>query len=179
MTRKVILFIAETLDGYIAEADGNIDFLIDNDFTSGETKDREYDKLAKRIDTVVMGRKTYDQVANELAPNNYPYTDFENYVLTRHSGDDIANIHFVNGDVVDLIRGLKKESSKKDIWIIGGSSVIAPLVNSDLIDEYQIGIIPIVLGSGIPLFSDKTKFKEFNLESVKKVNGIAYLNYLK
>lgn len=177
MSRKVILFIAETLDGYIAKTDGSINFLLDNDFTSGETKDREYEKLAKRIDTVVMGRKTYDQVANELAPDNYPYADFENYILTRREGNDVANIHFVDGDVVDLVKGLKKESSKKDIWIIGGSSIIAPLVNADLIDIYEIGIIPIVLGKGIPLFSEETKFKELNLESVKKINGISYLEY--
>ncbi|ATO45451.1 hypothetical protein C5L30_001927 [Companilactobacillus farciminis] len=179
MARKVILFIAETLDGYIAEENGNIDYLIDNDFTSGETKDREYEKLVKHVDTVVMGRKTYDQVANKLSPNNYPYDSFENYIMTRHPGDDVGNIHFIDEDVEDLIRGLKQESSKKDIWIVGGSSVIAPLVNSDLIDVYQIGIVPIVLGKGIPLFSDKTNFKEFNLVTAKKVNGIAYLTYEK
>lgn len=179
MARKVILFIAETLDGYIAEENGNIDFLIDSDFTSGNTQDREYEKLTKHIDTVVMGRKTYDQVANKLSPNNYPYDSFENYVLTRHGASEMANIHFVDVDVIELIEKLKNQSSKKDIWIIGGSSIIAPLVNSDLIDTYQIGIVPIVLGKGIPLFSDKTNFKELNLEAAKKVNGIAYLEYTK
>jgi Dihydrofolate reductase len=179
MARKVILFIAETLDGYIAEADGNIDFLIDSDFTSGETTDREYEKMVKHIDTVIMGRKTYDQVANKLSPDNYPYDNYENYVLTTHPTESIGNIHFVRDDVVDLIKKLKTEPSKKDIWIIGGSSIIAPLVNADLIDSYQIGIIPIVLGKGIPLFSEQTKFKELNLEAVKKVNGIAYLTYSK
>lgn len=179
MTRKVILFIAETLDGYIAEENGNIDYLIDNDFTSGETNDREYEKLVKHVDTVVMGRKTYNQVANKLSPDSYPYDDFENYIMTRKPNDDVGNIHFVDGDIIDLVKGLKKESSKKDIWIVGGSSIIAPLVNSDLIDIYQIGVVPIVLGSGIPLFSDKTKFKELNLEAAKKINGIAYLEYSK
>jgi len=179
MSRKVILFIAQTLDGYIAETDGRIDFLIDNDFTSGDTKDREYEKLTKRIDTVVMGRKTYDQVANELSPNSYPYDDYENYVLTRHAAEDAGNIHFIKEDVNDLVEKLKHESSKKDIWIVGGSSIIPPLINNDLIDIYKIGVIPIVLGSGIPLFSDRTKFKELNLESVKKINGIAYLEYTK
>lgn len=179
MARKVILFIAETLDGYIAETNGNIDFLTDADFTSGETTDHEYEKLVKHVDTVVMGRKTYDQVANELSPDDYPYDDYENYVLTTHPSQSVDNIHFVSDSVVELIKRLKKESSKKNIWIIGGSSIIAPLVNEDLIDSYQIGIVPIVLGKGIPLFSDKTNFKELNLESVKKVNGIAYLNYSK
>ena len=179
MARKVILFIAETLDGFIAETDGNIDFLIDSDFTSGETTDREYERLTKHIDTVVMGRKTYEQVANKLSPNNYPYDSFENYILTTHPTESLGNINFIRDNVVDLVEMLKGQPSKKDIWIIGGSSIIAPLVNSNLIDSYQIGIVPIVLGSGIPLFSDKTKFKEFNLESAKKVNGIAYLTYSK
>ena len=179
MTRKVILFIAETLDGYIAEENGNIDYLIDNDFTSGEDNDREYEKLVKHVDSVVMGRKTYDQVANKLSPDSYPYDDFDNYIMTRQPIDDVGNLHFVDGDIVDLVKGLKNRSSNKDIWIIGGSSIIAPLVNSDLIDVYQIGIVPIVLGKGIPLFSDKTKFKELNLVSAKKVNGIAYLEYSK
>lgn len=179
MARKVILFIAQTLDGYIAEKNGGIDFLIDNDFTSGDTKDREYEKLAKRIDTVVMGRKTYDQVANELSPDNYPYDDFENYILTRHEAQDAGNIHFIQEDVSDLVEKLKNEPSKKDIWIVGGSSIIPPLINDDLIDIYQIGVIPIILGDGIPLFSNRTEFKELNLESVKKINGIAYLEYRK
>jgi len=179
MARKVILFIAQILDGYIAEADGKIDFLIDNDFTSGETMDHEYDKLTKRIDTVVMGRRTYDQVVNELSPNNYPYDDFENYVLTTRPSEDLDNIHFIDNDVVKLVKDLKEKASKKDIWIIGGSSIIAPLVNSDLIDIYQIGVIPIVLGNGISLFSHKVDFKELNLDSVKKINGIAYLTYNK
>ncbi|HCD06795.1 dihydrofolate reductase family protein [Companilactobacillus crustorum] len=179
MARKVILFIAETLDGYIAEENGNIDFLIDSDFSSGETNDREYEKLARHVDTVIMGHKTYNQVANKLSPDSYPYDDFENYVLTRHPGEDVGNIHFFDGEVVDLVKGLKKESAKKDIWIVGGSSIIAPLVNADLIDTYQIGIVPIVLGKGIPLFSEKTNFKELTLESAKKVNGISYLEYTK
>lgn len=179
MTRKVILFISETLDGYIAEENGNIDYLIDNNFTSGDMTDREYEKMVKHVDTVVMGRKTYNQVSNKLSPNDYPYDDFENYIVTRHPGEDIGNIHFVDGEIVDLVKGLKNKSSKKDIWIVGGSSIIAPLVNNDLIDTYQIAIVPIVLGKGIPLFSDKTNFKEFTLDSVKKVNGIAYLTYNK
>lgn len=178
MTRKVILFIAQTLDGYIAKPDGKIDFLLDERFTSGETADREYQKLTKHVDTVVMGRKTYDQVVNELAPNDYPYADFDNYIMTTHPTTSADNIHFVDGDVVQLIRDLRNQSGK-DIWIIGGSSVIAPLVNSDLIDTYEIGVIPIVLGKGIPLFTDEVELKELDLKSAKKINGIAYLEYSK
>ncbi|MFH5811267.1 dihydrofolate reductase family protein [Companilactobacillus sp. FL22-1] len=179
MARKVILYIAETLDGYIAEKDGTIDFLTNSDFSSGDTADHEYEKLVKHIDTVVMGRHTYSQIVNELSPNDYPYGNFENYILTTHPTEGIDNIHFIHDDVSDLVEMLKQQPSKKDIWIIGGSSIIAPLVNKDLIDVYEICIVPIVLGSGIPLFSEKTNFKELNLESAKKINGVAYLTYSK
>lgn len=179
MSRKVILFIAQTLDGYIAEENGNIDFLIDNDFTSGDEKDREYTKLTKRIDTVVIGRRTYDQVVNELSPNNYPYSDFENYILTTHPGKSIDNIHFINEDVVKLVEKLKQQPSKRDILIVGGSRVIAPLVSHNLIDIYQIGIVPIILGKGIPLFASNIAMTTLTLESAKKINSIVYLEYRK
>ncbi|MQS76193.1 dihydrofolate reductase family protein [Companilactobacillus halodurans] len=179
MTRKVILFVTQTLDGYIADAGGNIDFLWNSDFTNGDSADKEYEKFAKRVDTVVMGRHTYNQIVNDMSPNNYPYADYENYVMTTHPLDDADNIHFINGKVAEVIQNLKEESSKRDIWIIGGSNVIAPLVNADLIDIYHIGVVPVVLGKGIPLFSDAVKFKELSLNSVKKVNEIVYLEYVK
>lgn len=177
MARKVILFVAQTLDGYIAETDGNIDFLSDEDVAMGEIEDREYDKMIRHIDTVVMGRTTYDQVVNELSPDNYPYADFDNYIMTSHPLEDFDNVHFVNGDVVELVQKLKEQPSRKDIWIVGGSKVIAPLVTNNLVDIFRIGIVPIILGKGIPLFLDNVRHKGLNLKSVKKVNGIAYLEY--
>lgn len=177
MARKVILFVAQTLDGYIAETDGNIDFLSDEDVAMGEIEDREYDKMIRHIDTVVMGRTTYDQVVNELSPDNYPYADFDNYIMTSHPLEDFDNVHFVNGDVVELVQKLKEQPSHKDIWIVGGSKVIAPLVTNNLVDIFRIGIVPVILGKGIPLFLDNVRHKGLNLKSVKKVNGIAYLEY--
>ncbi|AKP67431.1 dihydrofolate reductase family protein [Companilactobacillus ginsenosidimutans] len=177
MSRKVILFIAQTLDGYIAEVNGNIDFL-----TEDFDPDQEYDQMISHIDTVVMGRTTYDQVVNELSPDVYPYVDFQNYILTSRPGDDLDQfdyINFVNDDVVKLVEDLKKQSSDKDIWIVGGGSIVTPLVNANIIDTYQIGIVPVVLGNGIPLFSDKTNHTTLKLTSTKKVGGIAYLEYTK
>ena len=179
MARKVILFITQTLDGYIANEKGKINFLWNDKFASGNAVDREYAKLSKRVNTVVMGRHTYNQVVNELSPTTYPYADYENYVMTTHSLPDEDNIHFINGDVAKLVKDLKSKSSRGDIWVIGGSNVIAPLVNADLIDIYHIGIVPIVLGKGIPLFSERVSPKELTLDSVKKVDEIVYLEYVR
>ena len=177
MARKVILFITQTLDGYIANSDGKIDFLWNDKFSTGSVVDREYEKLSKRVNTVIMGRHTYKQIVNGMSPNDYPYAGYENYVMTTHPLPDEDNIHFVNGEVAKLVSDLKAKSSKGNIWIIGGSNVIAPLVNADLIDIYHIGIVPIILGKGIPLFSDRVVPKELSLESVKKVNEIVYVEY--
>ncbi|MDT6952885.1 dihydrofolate reductase family protein [Companilactobacillus alimentarius] len=99
--------------------------------------------------------------------------------MTTRPLPDEDNINFINGKVAEVVEKLKRESSHGDIWIIGGSNVIAPLVNVDLIDIYHIGIVPIVLGKGIPLFSNQVQFKELNLASVKKINEIVYLEYVK
>ena len=179
MARKVILFITQTLDGYVANEKGKIDFSWNSKFSTGNAVDREYEKLSRRVDTVVMGRHTYNQVVNDMQPNNYPYADYENYIMTTRPLPDEDNIHFINGKVAEVVEKLKRESSHGDIWIIGGSNVIAPLVNADLIDIYHIGIVPIVLGKGIPLFSNQVQFKELNLASVKKINEIVYLEYVK
>ncbi len=179
MARKVILFITQTLDGYIANEKGKINFLWNDKFASGNAVDREYAKLSKRVNTVVMGRHTYNQVVNELSPDTYPYADYENYVMTTHPLPDEDNIHFINGDVAQLVKDLKSKSSRGDIWVIGGSNVIAPLVNADLIDIYHIGIVPIVLGKGIPLFSERVSPKELTLDSVKKIDEIVYLEYIR
>lgn len=176
MTRKVILFIAQSLDGYIAKRNGSVDFL-NHDNGYALDVDRQYDKLTEHIDTVIMGRTTYDQVVNELSPDAYPYVDYQSYILTSHELPDTEHIHFVNDDVTDLVTRLKAQPSKKDIWIIGGSSVVNPLMNANLIDTLQIGIVPVVLGSGIPLFNKTIDPKRLTLIEAKKVNNIAYLEY--
>lgn len=175
-TRKVILFIAQSLDGYIAKLDGNIDFLDNPD--RDESIDHEYDDLMANVDTVVMGRTTYDQVVNELMPDHYPYEQQQSYILTSHLELDSSNRHFRTEPVVDLVEQLRTKPGK-GIWIIGGSSLIAPLVNANLIDEYVIAVLPTILGGGIPLFNEQTKERKLELQSAQKINDIAYLKYVK
>ncbi|MCB5954690.1 dihydrofolate reductase family protein [Enterococcus sp. CWB-B31] len=147
--RKVILYIATSLDGYIAETDGSIDFLTVE--TDAPEEDNSYEELLERIDTVVLGRTTYDQVVNELSPEQYPYEDKTSYIITHHEKPENADLIFTAEQPDKLVERLKKEEGK-DIWIVGGGQVITPLINCNLIDEYIVTTIPVILGQGIPLF---------------------------
>lgn len=152
MSRKIILYIAASLDGYIAEADGSIDFLTGDTSSEVEAFD-SYTQLLERIDTVVLGRTTYDQLVNELSPDQYPYEDKISYIITHRPKAGTDQLIFTEEQPEQLIQRLKQEEGK-DIWIVGGSQIIAPLIANNLIDEYVITTIPIILGKGIPLFSE-------------------------
>jgi len=152
--RKINLFIASSLDGYIARSDGSVDWLPENT-ASG------YEGFIKSIDTVVMGKKTYDQV---LTFGDYPYKYKKSYVFTRN--DDYLkdeNTEFVH-DVDKLVKDINSNSGT-NIWLIGGAEIISTFLNLELVDEIILSIIPVVLGKGIPLF--KNMQKEVKLELIK------------
>jgi dihydrofolate reductase len=140
--RPVILFIATSLDGYIARTDGGIDWL----FTD---QDYGYREFFSCVDTVVMGRKTYDV---SLSFGEYPYAGRAGYVFSRsRSGQEDEHVRYISTDPAGLAAGLKAKPGK-NIWLVGGSELIQGFIQSDLIDEYVISIHPVILGSGIPLF---------------------------
>ncbi|MGX7013593.1 dihydrofolate reductase family protein [Vagococcus silagei] len=174
--RKIILYIAMSLDGYIATKDGSIDWLESDEPILEE--DNSYETFYETVDTVIMGSTTYDQVVNELSPDIYPYENATSYVLTSKKRTDKENIHFVNQDIVDLVDDLK-EKSGKNIWIVGGSSIVAPLVAANLIDEYQLAIVPVILGEGIPLFKAQEKTIFLKKEKVYTKNNLSYLTFVK
>lgn len=152
--RKIILFIASALDGYIARDNGDIDWL-------PETTASGYDDFIKSVDTVIMGKKTYDQV---LTFGDYPYKDKKSYVLTRNNDyPNDENTEFVH-DVEKLVKEILANSGT-NIWLIGGAEVISTFVNLGFVDEIILSIIPIVLGTGIPLFNNIEK--EMKLELIK------------
>ena len=155
--RKFILFIASSLDGYIARENGEIDWLPENG-TSG------YDEFYKTIDTVVMGKKTYNQV---LTFGAYPYQDKKSFVITRNNNQTKnKNTEFVS-DVDQFVKDIIFDSGK-NIWLVGGAEIISSFVNHGFVDEIILSIIPVVLGKGIPLF--KNIEKETKLELIKTIN---------
>lgn len=176
MSRKIILYIAVSLDGYIANPDGGIDWL--NPDYDEISEDKSYQELYERIDTLIMGRKTYDQIVNELAIDQYPYEDLMSYIITSRPEINQEKIIYTDEPVCDLVRELLNENGK-DIWIVGGSQTIAPLIEENLIDEYQITILPILLGEGIPLFRHFQAPIHLFLVSAYARQQMVYLTYEK
>ncbi|RGC51889.1 dihydrofolate reductase family protein [Absiella sp. AM29-15] len=172
--RQVILYIAMSLDGYIADKNGGVHWLM-GDGSDSENKG-SYPEFYETIDTVILGYKTYDQVANELFPDHWIYDDRKSYVFTHHQLPNTKLITFTDEEPVGLIEKLKKEEGK-DIWICGGASIVNQLLKSDMIDTFCFSIIPTILGEGISLFHHHGMEKKLKLVSTRTYDGIVDLVY--
>lgn len=172
--RKVILYIAISLDGYIADKAGGVSFL------GGDDSDTEnmgsYPSFIETIDTVIMGYNTYNQLVTELSPDKWVYNDKKTYVLTNKDIQSTDNIIFTNNDLQTLIEHLKLEDGK-NIWICGGASIVNQAL--EIIDDFCITIIPTILGDGVPLFEKHQKELKLKLISTMQYNGMVDLVYQK
>ena len=157
--RKIILFIATSLDGFIATEDGDLGWL----FAVEGEDDNGFGAFYETIDTIVLGRKTYDDVLR-MTKGEYPHRDRINYVFSSEENEDDENVHFVKEEIVHFAERLKSESGK-DIWFVGGSSLLASFMANGLIDEFIITVAPVLLGKGIPLFGGD--FHKLKLELLK------------
>lgn len=176
--RKIILFIAMSLDGYIADSQGGVEWL------KGQGNDSEnvdtYSEFVKDIDTILMGRNTYNQIVTCLSPTEWIYNDFTTYVLTHdnHKGCSTDKIKFTNKDPVKLLEELKANNGK-NIWICGGANLVNQLICAEMIDKYYISVVPTLLGKGIRLFGEFEKEQKLYLKRTESDNGIVGLLYEK
>ena len=172
--RKVVLFIAMSLDGYIADINGNVDWLHGQ---SNKVENEEtYSEFVKGIDTVIMGWTTYHQVVTVLSPMEWVYKDFTSYVITHKQQASTDNIKFVNEPPSSLVQRLKEQKGK-DIWICGGASIVLQLMQEKMIDRYHISIIPTILGSGIRLFGSHDAELTLKLIRTQNYNGMIDVVY--
>jgi dihydrofolate reductase len=172
--RKVFLYIAMSIDGYIATKDGDLSFL---SIVEQANEDYGYAEFIKTIDTVILGRKTYDKVLSFGIP--FPHADKKTFVITRTTKPKEGNITFYSGDLKELVVNLKKEEGK-NIFVDGGAEVVNELMKQNLIDEYVLSIIPVFLGDGILLFKNgrpQTKMELVNSKQFEK--GLVQLHYRK
>lgn len=172
--RKVILYIATSLDGYIADKDGGVDWLGGQEADAQGTS--SYDALIQEVDTVLMGWNTYHQVTTELSPNQWVYDGLTSYVITHRRLCATDNIRFTDEPPCTLVRRLMQEQGKA-IWICGGAQIAQELMREKLIDRYHICVIPTILGNGIPLFSPTLPQIALRLVHTLNENGITELVY--
>lgn len=173
--KKIKLYIAASIDGYIAGSDGDLDWL--TEFPNPEKNDYGYKDFFESIDTVIMGGCTYRDILGMDVL--WPYRDKRTYVVTRNPLSAKENIHFITENMTATFSQLKQEDGK-DIWLVGGGKLTTMLLNQDLVDEMIIIYIPVILGDGILLFPDKPKESQWRLkDTVSYKNGVVQVSYMK
>jgi dihydrofolate reductase len=171
MSRKVILYIAMSLDGFIATEEDNLDFLSQVE-SPGE--DYGHGNFLQGIDTVIWGRRTFDTVLS--FGKGVPYKDKSVYVISRSRSGQKGHAQYAP-DVAALIQTLRQEPGK-DIYCDGGGEIVFELLRLRLIDRLIVSVIPHLLGSGIRLFKDGRPEQNLRFKrSISYPSGLVQLWY--
>lgn len=169
--RKLILYIAMSLDGYIATEDDSLEWLFK---VEGEG-DNGYNEFYKTIDTILIGRRTYDWIMDK-EKGDFPYKNKNCYVFSKSISGKNENVEFINDEIVEFTNKIK-ESKGGNIWIVGGGNLLYSFIKEKLVDEFIINIAPTLIGSGIPLFKQINFEFELKLKGIRRFNQFAELHY--
>ena len=172
--RKISLFIATSLDGYIAKPNDDLSFL---KLVEKEGEDYGYAAFTDTIDTLIIGRRTYDYVLKEIGSSHYDNGKRDVYVITRTERPQVGKTIFYTGNITELIKRLKSEKGK-NIYCDGGAEIINELLKYDLIDELIISVVPVLLGKGTRLFKDGRPEQILEFTEAKTFDtGLVQLHY--
>ena len=173
-TRKIICYIAMSLDGKIADVRGDVEWL--HQIPNPGKSDYGYQEFFESIDCTLMGNATYKQVLGFDV--EFPYRSTDNYVITRDTRlTSDKYVTYISANHIEKIAALKK-SKGKNIWCIGGGELIAYLLQYQLLDEFRIYLMPILLGSGIPLVGRLAEHCALkHSETVTHSSGVIELRY--
>lgn len=169
--RKVVLFIAASLDGYIARENGSLDWLTAVD---GEG-DNGFTAFYKTIDTLIMGKATYDHLMTLV--KEFPHADKTCYVFSRSEKREDPYVEFIDEDIGHFTRRLKNQAGS-NIWLVGGGDLLDGFIKEKLVDEWMVTISPIVLGKGVPLFKPNNPEIKLELKEQKRFGQFVQLHYL-
>lgn len=175
MTPKVFLYISMSLDGFIATKDDDISWL---DVMDKVGEDYGYFGFVKDVDKYIVGHSSYKVVKNLIG--EFPQSkQYECYVLSRSKSGKEDGVTFYNGSIPTLIGKLKSEGGK-NIYCDGGGQIVHELMKNDLIDEYIVSIIPIILGDGKRLFLGDTPQLDIELIASKQYEtGLVQNHYVR
>jgi len=167
--RKVILCVAVSLDGLIEGPKGEYDWCF---------MDQDYGLSAffKSVDAIFMGRKSYE-LAQSMEEGQNPWKGTRTYVFSNTLKAVSKDGILVSGDIVKQVTEIKSQPGK-DIWLFGGASLTASLLNAGLVDEFWLAVHPIVLGAGKPMFSSiNNRIKTQLIDSKVYDTGLVSLKY--
>lgn len=170
--RKIIAYIATSVDGYIARPDGGVDWL-----NRPQPKDGYgMDAFVRSIDTVLWGRKTYDFAVKMGGVG--AYGNVKHYAFSRQPpSDPLPEVEFVSEPIPEFVGKLRAREGK-NVWMMGGASIIASFLDCGGIDEFSIHVIPVMIGEGIPLVAPRHRNIPLELISAPSFpDGVVHLHY--
>ncbi|MES2477508.1 MAG: dihydrofolate reductase family protein [Bacteroidota bacterium] len=171
MQRKLYLYIAMSLDGYIAKKDDNIDFL---SIVERPGEDYGFQDYLSNIDTIIWGRKTFDKVLS--FGEGVPHKDKAIYVISKTKKGKKGHAIY-NKDVVALVKKLQKQEGK-NIYCDGGSEIVFELIKNKMFDRVIVSVIPHLLGGGVRLFKEGIPEQNLQLkQSIAYSSGLVQLWY--
>ncbi len=160
-----------TMDGYLADKNHNLDWL----YESGTSEETSYDAFYKSMDITIMGKRTFMEIEH-VENIGSMYENTKNYVFTHSDSLSVKEFIPVHGDIVEFVKQIEKD---KNIWIVGGNTLLAPLLDNHMVDHMIIQVAPVLLGEGIPLFTQMEILQRYHLKEVKKYGQFAELIYSK
>ena len=168
---SVYFYGCVTADGYLADKNHGLDWLNQ----TGGVEDTGYEAFYRRMDITIMGRRTFREIERlENAESIYPTT--QNYVFTHAETLPQKGFIPINGDVAAFAGRFCRE---KNIWVVGGNTILAPLLDQDMVDHMIVQVAPVLLGEGVPLFTQKAGPRRFRLDGVNQYGQFAELVYSK
>lgn len=168
--RKVKYSVGVSLDGYIAASDGSVDWLQRATSRGAKGEDFGMSEFFKSIDTVLMGRKTYE-VAVKLGMAKSGYPKMKNYIFSRTlAPGERDGVEFVSGGLAEFVADLKAKRGK-DIWLCGGGELAREALREGAVDEIMLGVVPMLIGAGLPAFPPGFPETELGLVECKQYKG--------
>lgn len=175
--RKLILYIAASIDGYIARENGDLNWL--ESLPNPDNTDYNYYQMLNSVDTTFMGNSTYKWLTSRNIFD--PYPGKKNYVFGNSDQPKSEFVEFIKEDPVKFYKKIFNENGK-NIWLVGGGKLNSVFLKENLIDEIILSIAPVVIGNGIKLFKEINSnfLLQFQLEKSETFkSGFVQITYKK
>jgi dihydrofolate reductase len=181
---KTQYYCASTLDGFIAESDDTLDWLLkyEGSYDGKEVEPAQggYERYYEGVGALVMGSATYEFVLAELT--EWPYQNKPSWVLTSRElplpkGDGV-DVRMRNAEISALYDEMVASAGERDLWVVGGGNVASQFADKGLLDELLITVVPVVLGNGKPLFDRRVPGGPMQLTGTRAFDsGMVELRY--
>jgi dihydrofolate reductase len=169
---QVVLYIATSLDGYIARPNGDLDWLPAPE-PEGDRQPDGYTQFYDSVDALVMGAATYEQV---LTFGEWPYPGKPSYVLSRRSlSTNRADIH-IRANLDTVLMEIQQQGYRR-VWLVGGGKIVSLFMQRGLVDELILTVIPVILGAGIPMFASVPEVLLELIQTKAIPSGMVELHY--